>query len=288
MKITVGIPSRDRPLELAAAVLSLDKTRSGGHQVEYIVGHDHNDSRTAEVVSQLVSIGLAVRSSFGPRPLGLGEIHNRMIAETDPDAAFLLWSDRLVAVDMHWDHGIAMTVLEFPTRRIWMDSHHLVGPGQPIMTPMWRKALGQENPYPAIFPFWFDDSAAEEIDALLHGFPRVALHHKCAGPRTAKTTRCRDLDFWIDVFAATRPDRVRQARKIGAHMGIFPKENPEVMGYFTQRDADFHARAEALMEQFGAPGLPDETYLMAKEQAERLLVTLKDSQLMASHWPMSA
>jgi dihydropteroate synthase len=60
MKITVGIPSRDRPLELAAAILSLDKTKSNGHQVEFIVGHDHNDSRTAEVISQLVAMGLPV------------------------------------------------------------------------------------------------------------------------------------------------------------------------------------------------------------------------------------
>lgn len=277
MKVTVGIPSRDRPLELAAAVLSLEKTRSGAHDVEFIVGHDHNDGRTAEVVSQLVAMGLPVRSSFGPRPLGLGEIHNRMIAETDPDAAFMLWSDRLVAVDMQWDHGIALTTLEFPNRVLWMDSHHLVGPAQFILTPQWRKALGDEKPTPGIYPFWFEDSAVEEVDALLHGFPRVQLHQKCAGPRIAKTTRCRDLHFWIDVFTATRPDRMRQARKIGAHMGIFPKPDPRIMEYFAKRDEDFHARADQLMEQYGAPGEPDWSYVAAKQKAEELLEGLREA-----------
>lgn len=272
MKITVGVPSRDRPLELAAAILSLDKTRSGGHDVEYIVGHDHNDFRTVEVVSQLVALGLPVRSSFGPRPLGLGEIHNRMISETDADSPFMLWSDRLVAVDMQWDHGIAMTVLEFPTRVLWCDSHHLVGPAQFILTPMWRQALGREKPTPGIYPFWFEDSAVEELDALVHGFPRVALHQKCAGPRTAKTTRCRDLHFWIDVFTATRADRVRQAALIAKGMGIAARDNTDVMAWFERRDADFHSRAEELMERYGAPGEPDPSYIEAKEQAARLLM----------------
>jgi len=274
MKITVGVPSRDRPLELAASIFSLDKTKSGGHDVEYIVGHDHNDGRTAEAVSQLITLGLPVRSSFGPRPTGLGEIHNRLIGETEPDSAFLLWSDRLVAVDMQWDHGIAMTVLEFPTRLIWFDSHHLVGPGQPIMTPLWRKALGKEKPYPAVAPFWFDDTHAEEIDGFISGFPRVALRQKCAGPRTAKTTRCRDLRFWINVFSATRPDRIRQARNMARAMGIAPRDISDVMQYVTKRDEDFHARAGELMERYGMPGEPDESYLEAYRRAEGLLTEL--------------
>ena len=275
MKITVGIPSRDRPLELAAAILSLDKTKSGGHEIEFIIGHDHNDGRTVEVVSQLVAMGLPVRSSFGPRPTGLGEIHNRLIGETEADSPFLLWSDRLVSADMQWDHGIAMTVLEFPTRVIWFDSHHLVGPGQFILPPRWRKALGRENPTPGIYPYWFEDTAVEELDALVHGFPRVALHQKAAGPRTAKTTRCRDLHFWIDVFAATRVDRIRQAKKIAKALGIPPRDNTEVMTYVTMRDADFHSRADELMERYGAPGDPDPSYIEAKERAYWVLLDLE-------------
>lgn len=271
MKITVGIPSRGRPLELAASVLSLDKTKSQGHSVDYIIGHDHNDPRTMEVVSQLVAMGLPIRSSFGPRPLGLGEIHNRLIAETDPDAVFLLWSDRCVPAEISWDHAIALTTMQYPNRVLWMDSHHLVGAGQPIMTPNWRGALSGEKPYPAVYPFWFEDEAQEEEDALVHGFPRVAIWAKCAGPRTDKTNRMRDLDFWIDMFARTRPQRIERAAKIARAMGIPKRDISVELAYFEQRDQGFHARSAELTQRYGAPGEPDQTYFEAKDQAERLL-----------------
>lgn len=274
MKVTVGIPSRGRPLELAAAVLSLDKTKSNGHIVDYIIGHDHNDPQTMEVVAQLVAMGLPVRSSFGPRPLGLGEIHNRLISETDSDSVFLLWSDRCVPCEVAWDNAIAMTVLEYPNRVLWMDSHHLVGPGQPITTPNWRKALGDEPVYPGSYPAWFEDEAQEEEDGLVHGFPRVAIWAKCAGPRVAKTNRLWDLPFWIKGFAKTRVLRIARAKKISRAMGLPSADRSREMAYFEDRDAQFLARADELTLRCGADGEPDETYREAKRRFELLLAGL--------------
>ncbi|HXJ61886.1 MAG TPA: glycosyltransferase [Verrucomicrobiae bacterium] len=274
MKIAVGVPSRGRPLDLAASILSLEKTRSGHHEVQYIVGHDHGDTETMEIASRLLARGVNVKSSFGPRPLGLGEINNRLIAAADKEAAFLLWTDRSVIIAPHWDHDLASGVMQFPNRVLWLDSIHLVGPAQYILPPAWRAALpGPANP--AIFPFWFDDSAVEEVDALVHGFPRVALTSKCAGPRTDKTTRMRELAFWIGVFAATRPDRVREARWVSAELGIPPRDIAPIMAHFEERDRQFLARADALMAQWSAGGEPDETYIAAKENAIALLARLE-------------
>lgn len=270
MKITVGIPSRGRPLDLAASILSLEKTRSGHHDVQYIVGHDHGDEETLDIVSRLLAKGLPVVSSFGPRPLGLGEINNRLAA-AEPDATFMLWSDRQVVVTLAWDHQIATGVMEFPNRVLWLDCVHLQGPAQYILPPAWRAALPGPA-CPGLFPFWFDDSAVEEVDAFVHGFPRVALAAKCAGPRTEKTTRCRDLHFWIRLFAAMRRIRLHDAGQASAKLGITPRPDlAQIVAHFEMRDAAFLERADALMEQYGAPGEPDETYLLAKARAEQIM-----------------
>lgn len=274
MKITIGIPSRGRPLELAASIIALDKTKSTGHEVEYLVAVDDDDWRTKETILDLLEMGIGVTGSYGPRPLGLGEIHNRMLAETDPEAVFMLWSDRLVPIEMSWDHAIAMAAMEYPTRVLWMDSVHLVGPGQFIITPAWRAALPDGLAVPGIFPYWFEDSALEETDHLVHGFPRVACWAKAAGPRTDKTNRMRDLKFWIDVFARTRPRRIKRADKIAKAMGLPIRDHADVIAHFEKRDRDFLARADELTEKYGATGEPDETYLAAKAQAERILAEL--------------
>lgn len=267
MKITVGIPSRGRPLELIAAVLSLDKLRSGGHAVDYVIGHDEGDAETLAAVDRLVAHGVSLRSSFGPRPLGLGEIHNRMAAAADPDATFLLWSDRVVPINEHWDHAIAMGVMQFPLRVLWLDSIHLIGAGQFILTPKWR-AASPGPPCPGLFPFWFEDSWVEEVDAFVHGHPRVATYAKCAGQRTAKTNRMRELHFWIDTYSALRPERLREAGHIAERLGVPPRADiDDLVAFYEKRDRDFHAREKVLTEQFGATEVPDESYLRAKDRA---------------------
>lgn len=271
VKVTVGIPSRGRPLEFAASVLALDKTKSQAHEVEYLVAHDHDDHRTQRIVNELRGMGLSMRSSFGPRPLGLGEIHNRLIIETPADAVFMLWSDRLVPVAESWDHAIACAVMEFPTRVLWMDSIHLVGAGQFILTPAWRAALPDGRACPALYPFWFEDTAIEEEDHMVHGFPRITTWAKAAGPRTDKTNRMRDLPFWIGVFAKTRPLRLARAARIATTLGLPARDNTDLIAQFEKRDAEFLGRADELTERFGAAGEPDESYLRAKAQAEKII-----------------
>src|SRR5271170_6775977 len=94
MKITIGVPSRGRSLELAAAVLALWKMRSQGHEVSFVIAYDEDDVATLDAVAGLRMLNVPTLSSPGPRPLGLGELHNRMVAATDPEAAFVLWIGR--------------------------------------------------------------------------------------------------------------------------------------------------------------------------------------------------
>ena len=269
MKITVGVPSRNRPLDLAAAILALDKTKSFGHQVDYIVGLDTDDLVTIEVAENLKT-RLPITMSIADRGIGLGEIHNRMTAAADPDAVFLLWSDRIVPCLEHWDHALAMAAMQFANRVLWMDSIHLVGAGQFALPPQWRKAMPCP-PCPGYFPFWFEDTWVEEVDHYVHGMPRIASYAKCAGPRTAKTTRMRELPFWIEFYQFCLPMRLEEAKRIAENLGVIPQDNKELVNHFSNRMADMLARKDVLTEMFGGGGEPDESYLRAKAHAEAIM-----------------
>ena len=273
MKVTVGIPSRGRPLDLAAAVLALEKTRTQGqgNKVDYLIAVDNDDETVNAVATELALRGTSIRVLHGPRPLGLGELHNRMAAATDPESIFMLWSDRLVPVFNEWNHAVVFAALQHPNRVLWMDSYHLMGACQFILPPKWRSALPGQ-PCPAVFPFWFEDSHVEEVDSFVHGFPRVSCYAKCAGPRTEKTTRMRDLHFWIDYYTFLRPSRIAEAAKISAALGLIPLKNlAEIEAHYAKRDVDFHARVDELTATYAAPGEPDASYLQAKANAEAVM-----------------
>ncbi len=268
MKVTVGIPSRGRSLELAAAVLALEKTKSGGNEVDYIITADDDDRPTLDIAERLREMA-PVTPLTGPRPLGLGELHNKMAAATDPDAVFMLWSDRIVPITEGWDHQIAVAAMQFPQRVLWMDSIHLMGAGQFILSPTWRAAQGA--PCPGVYPYWFEDSHTEEIDALVHGFPRMAVNARAAGPRGAKTNRMRDLQFWIMHYMAMEPRRIEEAERVAAALGVVQKDVAQIIAHFQKRWVDMLTRVPMLTETFGATGEPDASYLQAKARAEAAL-----------------
>lgn len=275
MRINVGLPSRGRPLDMIASALSLFRLASGANEISVMVATDEDDyilggvNETNRAAAMLKS-SRDVTIVQTPRALGLGELHNAMARRAPPDAAFMLWSDRVLAITPEWDHNLAMGCMQCPNRVIWLDSVHLTGAGQFVLPPAWRAAQG--DPCPGLYPFWFEDTAVEELDAFVHGFPRMSLAAKCAGTRGAKTTRCRDIAFWVSVFAATRPQRLAQAAEIGRKLGVAPPSNlAGIIANFETRDASFIARAPALQEQFGAEGPADETYLAARARAEEIL-----------------
>jgi len=273
MQIHVGLPSRGRPLDMVASAVSLFRLASGAHDVRVMVAADIEDTDTFAVADELGQQyhGLSVEAR--ERPLGLGEIHNQLASETPPDAAFLLWSDRLQVITPGWDQALALACMSNPKRVLWLDSVHLAGAGQFILPPAWRASHGA--PCPGLFPAWFEDTAVEEVDAFVHGFPRVSIAAQAAGARKLPTTRLRDLPFWIDLFAATRFERIHQAMLIADKLGVTWEDRPEVAAVFEARDRSFHERAAMMEQQFGDPGPPDATYLAAKARAEAIMAGLR-------------
>lgn len=274
MKICVGLPSRGRPLDMVASAISLIRLASGGHEVEIILGIDSDDHASLNMAHQMETLENCV-ALIHDRHEGLGDLVNSLVAACDPDAAFLLWSDRISVTTLQWDHELALGCMQYPNRPLWLDSVHLTGAGQFILPPAWRAAQGATCP--GLFPFWFIDTAIEELDAYVHGFPRVALASKAAGPRGFKTNRMRDVAFWIDVFAATRLERLVQAAMIAKKLGVPTRDNKELFHYFAARDIEMKGRAAVLTDAFGELGPPDETYRAAKLKAEWLLAERRAS-----------
>ena len=273
MRINIGLPSRGRPLDMVASAISLIRLSSGVHDVTITLGIDEDDPATKRMAFELCKLE-GCQALVADRHCGLGDLVNSLCEATPEDAAFILWSDRISVTTLGWDQELALGCMQYPNRPIWLDSVHLAGAGQFILPPAWRAIQGP--PCPPLYPFWFIDTAVEEIDAYVHGFPRIALVAKAAGPRGFKTNRMRDVEFWIDLFQAQRAERLRQAEMIGDRLGVKPPENlAAIVEYFTNRMEEMRARAPTLRDAFGEPGEPDETYLSAKAAAEGVLKGLR-------------
>jgi len=272
MRINVGLPSRGRPLDMVASAISLIRLASGGHDLKITLGIDGDDIPSQQAARDLQTTGVCHTLTL-PRHDGLGDLINDLAATTPDDAAFLLWSDRISVTTLQWDHDLALCCMQKPDRPLWLDSVHLTGAGQFILPPLWREVQGK--PCPGLFPFWFVDTAIEELDAYVHGFPRISLQSKAAGPRGFKTNRMRDVEFWIDLFAAQRPRRVAEAVEISKKLGLVPLDVKPYVDYFNERDDQMRGRAKALTDAFGELSPPDETYLVVKAEAEKLLGELR-------------
>jgi len=273
MQIHVGLPSRGRPLDMVASAVSLFRLASGAHDLKLTILTDADDSDSVLMSRELWKALPGTRCDNSDRKMGLGELHNHAASMTARDAAFMLWSDRLQVITPGWDQALALACMSNPKRVLWLDSVHLTGAGQFILPPAWRAAQGA--PTPGIFPFWFEDTVLEELDAFVHGLPRVSIAAHAAGARKLPTTRLRDLPFWIDLFAATRMGRIDASRLIADRLGVHWQNRPDVLAVFEARDRSFHERAAMLEQQFGDPGPPDETYLAAKARAEAIMAGMR-------------
>jgi len=274
MQIHIGLPSRGRPLDMVASAVSLFRLASGAHDVRVNLAIDNDDNDNMHFAGFLWGRTQGQAQVWqNERPLGLGDLHNAMAAHAPEDAAFMLWSDRLHVITPGWDQVLALACMQFPKRVLWLDSVHLQGAGQFILPPAWRAAQGA--PCPGLYPAWFEDTAVEEMDAFVHGFPRVAIDAKCAGARKLPTHRLRDLPFWIELFAATRPQRIEDSRRIADALGMKWQPRLQEADYFLKRDRSFLGRAEQLERECGDPGPADETYLAAKARAEAIMTGLR-------------
>ena len=83
----------------------------------------------------------------------------------------------------------------------------------------------------------------------------------------------RDLDFWFRVFAATRGERIEEAKRVADAYGLPMRDPSMIVEMFEKGDAMQLERVALYEAAFGANReAPSAAYIEAKSRAERLLL----------------
>lgn len=273
MKITVCIASRERPAALVGVVMALHRMRSTKHELDFVIGLDEDDERTAKHLEAFEG-ELAPLYSVGPAPAVRGAIENRMIVAANKAAdnavdAVTLMSDRTFNITPAWDEWLARAVSAMPKRVLWWQCPEDPGCIVPIIPRAYLEAIDWTWS-PELFPFWWDDTWNQEIDLMIHGLKSQKARCTYSGAR-GTTANGREFAFWLDVFARTRDRRRELAATVADRLGLKLEPRADVDSYFAMYDAQMRERCPAFEERFGDTRPPPERYLAARSRAVELV-----------------
>lgn len=263
MKIHVLIPSRERPKMLAATLETLRALETGAHTVRYTVLADSDDAPTLEMAGRTLDVEHCA---------GAGLVNarvNGLIAESDADA-FMPWADDLFALAPAWDE-ITKRVLDKVPAFSWQEIQDPRNHTAIVLSAAWVKAAGRF--FPEHFPFWFADTWLKEVHGFVYGRDMPIIEQLRFFHKRGATHGMRDLAFWFTIFARTRGERVAEAKRIAAALGLSWRERPELVAIFEAADAEQLNRVPQYEAAFGAVegGEPSAEYLKAKRKAEAML-----------------
>jgi len=270
MDITVHMCSRGRPLQLVAALASLQENESGEHNVRYGVAIDVDDLATIGVCETLKPtwpVGSGYR--VGHRPVSMDALHNQL-ARDIPGEVYVGFCDDMLCTTKDWDKEIAKLVDENPKGVWWWSSKSRKEFTQmPIVSEAWRAAAG--GIFPEYFPYWWGDTWLAEVFVLATEGPlQYAPVFFIDGAET--TNNMRELRFWTEFYHWLKPVRIDEARKVAKALG-FPELT--VTGVFSQftgiKNLDFMNRIEEIETGQGDRGEPHEGYKIAKARAVEMM-----------------
>lgn len=278
MKISVCIASRERPAAMIGVVMALHRMRSTKHEIDFVIGLDADDERTAKHLDAFEG-EIAPLYSIDQAPPVRGMIENRMIVAardapgpqgpSQPLGVITLMSDRTFCITPAWDEWLARGVETLPNRVTWWQCPEDPGCIIPIIPTAYLDAAGWKWS-PEIFPFWWDDTWHQEIDLMIHGPKSKKARCTYAGIRGA-TANGREFRFWLDVFIRTRDTRRDLARAIAGRLGVEFIDRPDVDSYFAAYDHQMIDRCPAFEERFGDKRPVPQRYVVARDSAMKLM-----------------
>lgn len=276
MKITVIIPSRNRPLRLMDTITTAKELESGKHQVTYVVGCDDDDEKTDAACQLLQSGGSVAYGKF--RRTTLGKMVNELALAAPADVYCSLCDDIRITT-AYWDEKIAEAVEAKPDGVFWWKTSEDRPASYAIVTEKWRAAAGYI--FTDYFPFWFDDlwllelwilaansgPAEQPADSTAWLYVDASLED-----RPYNTQRMRDLAFWHGFYQEMRPTRVAEAKRIAAALGW--NVVPEIIDRLAAQigpNAAFVADMHNIEARQGDKNEPTPEYLQAKARAAAML-----------------
>lgn len=203
--ISVLIPSRGRPEQLARCVASL-----GGHaNIEIIVGLDEDDdNRVASLAALEPFPGVDIH--VWPRHPTLGDLLNHLASKATGRYLMFIGDDHVID-DPDWPAKIVAVGAELPNGIGILYPRCALHEGFPSIVVMPRQVYEAVGYYYApFFPYWFGDTWWDEIGRILgqlHPLPFDVVLPDGKGD----THGLVDLLYWLDFFERTRPMRVKDA-----------------------------------------------------------------------------
>lgn len=276
MKIDVILPSRGNALRLVSVLTCFDALASGNHEVTYHVVCDMDDTLTWKMLSK-VSLKIAVHVGSGELAPRLNEAAMQSTADMVTCAA-----DDTFPLAQHWDMVIEAGAQEGVPAFSWQEVNDPTNHTLLVFTRKWLEAIGCMTP--EYFPFWFGDTWVAEVFELAFHQPMPIVSTLPWGGKRGKTKGMRDLEFWFKFFAATRVERLTQARAACFAFGGEFEYNDAMITDMVRRDMEQLTRVPQYNEWFGADvGDPSERYVTMKAFADQHLTTIKgDSCLIAT------
>lgn len=269
MHIIVPIATRDRPLRLAGALHSLSTLESGKHVVDYIVRIDEDDRRTLAVAPELEA---TYRCSLliKPRPQSLGQSWNELVQDREWDVCVVI-ADKHLCLTPEWDDIIAEGF--GPKHRLALARWTLLRAPEETLLIMSRKWYDvTQQVFPEWFPFWFSERWVFEVHKLAFNVGIPMVKDLVMQEPPVRTQNLRDLEFWFDFFAKTRPLRVWESQAIAKAWGARQGNIRPLLEEMQKADEWQKPRIPMYYEHRGsATGEPSQEYLMAKQKAETWL-----------------
>lgn len=270
MKITIGLPSRNRPAGLLSVLTAFNALASGTHQITYAVILDDDDYVSLEQFAHWDKSGMlpdGVKLFSGPRDRTVNARFNDAMTAC-PAEVYSQACDDAFPLAFHWDKLLA-GASQIPAFS-WQECNDPSNATYLVISERWRQAVGRF--YPEYFPFWFADTWIAEVYTLAFAKPIGVVNQLRMGGKRGHTQGMRDLAFWFDFFAATRVERMAEAVSIAkAHGFSLNVEQDRAQQLQAMREGDTFQRGRVSLYEaaFKANlGEPSDLYKGAKFRAE--------------------
>ena len=271
MRISILIPSRNRPRMLSAVITALHEMESGQNEVFYRVGCDKDDKETWDAVPCKEAKGHAFW--IPDEVFTIGGIWNHLARQYDADIYSCLIDDAF-PISPHWDVEMVNLAAKFPAFT-WFEVSAPQNPGYPTCTKGWLDSVG--TIVPEHFPFWFSDSWFGEMVNFVRNEPVLASQRMALYSKQEATQNLRELSFWWGFYNATREIRLKQAHAIAnPDMRFDNLRLPQAVYRCRERPRRrvAGARIAHIEATRGAKGKPSVKYLLAKAAAANILPTI--------------
>jgi hypothetical protein len=273
--ISVLIPARGRPLELARGIRSLRDAAGRDAAIEILVAIDDDD----EAFHRAPFHDPGVRLLTGPRPATLGAKLNALAAAATGE---ILWfiADDYVMDTAGWPDRFRAEVAALPGGIGILYPHdglHDDHASFPLLTRRMVATVGYFAP--VWFPYWFVDTWWDEIGILLGSRRRIDVQVSAPEGR-GRSHGVFDVAFWAQLFEDTRSMRVRDARALAAESGqgveTMLAALPARYARCAQRTGPLRDPARvAYWESNQTLGSRPARYQAAKAEGERLMAALR-------------